>query len=326
VLRHVLDHLPPETHPDLLVGAGSVDDAGVFRLDEKTGLIQTVDFFPPIVDDPYDFGTIAAANALSDVYAMGGRPVTALNVVCFPSDDLPAEGMMGILRGGADKLHEAGAVVAGGHTVDDRELKYGLAITGIVDPGAILTKAGARPGDALVLSKPLGTGLLTTALKQERLEREVLGAITRSMARLNAGAVEALAGFHPHAVTDVTGNGLLGHALEMARAGGVTLVVDPERLPLLPSLPESARPEFASGGTGHNREYVGEQVSWEEDAAEPLRLVLFDPQTSGGLLVALPADEAEPCVEAMRSKGCASAARIGLVMEAGSRALVVRRT
>lgn len=323
MLRQALEKLPPETHPELLIGASAADDAGVYRLDERTGLIQTVDFFTPVVDDPYDFGRIAAANALSDVYAMGGRPLTALNILCFPSGDLPPEVMTAILAGGGDKVREAGAVVAGGHTVDDKELKYGIAVTGIVDPRKVLKKKGARPGDALVLSKPVGTGLLTTALKQGRLDDELLEEITESMAALSAPVAEEFLHYTVHAVTDVTGNGLLGHAFEMAEAGAVTFILDPGRIPLFTGLPALAVGEFAPGGTARNREYVGDALARNIAVDESMERILFDPQTSGGLLVAVPENEAGEFAGRIADRGFSKSAIIGRVEERGDHLLLL---
>lgn len=283
------------------------DDAAVYRLDEGTALVQTVDFFPPIVDDPYTFGAIAAANALSDVYAMGGRPILALAIAALPEDLDPAVGAA-IMQGGADKVAEAGAVVAGGHTVVDREPKYGLCVTGLVDPGRVTAKAGARPGDRLLLTKPLGTGLVTTALKWGEGDAADVEAATASMLRLNRRAAELAGTVEVHAATDITGFGLLGHAAEVARHSGVGLRFEAAALPLLPGALGYARRGIAPGGLGRNREHVeaGGYARYAPGVEEGLRLVASDPQTSGGLLIALPpaaaaellrrcADAGEPC-------------------------------
>jgi selenide,water dikinase len=266
------------------------DDAAVYQLDERQALVQTVDFFPPIVDDPYSYGAIAAANALSDIYAMGGRPVLALAIAGFP-EDLDLEIMAAILQGGIDKVAEAGAVVAGGHTVVDREPKYGLCVTGIVDLATMTTKAGAQPGDRLLLTKPLGTGLVTTANKWDEASADDLAAAVASMLHLNRRTAELIANVQVHAVTDITGFGLLGHAAEIARHSGVGLQIEAGALPLLPGALSYARHGIIPGGLKRNRDYLetGGHVSYAASVEEPLRLLLHDPQTSGGLLIALPA-------------------------------------
>ncbi len=289
------------------------DDAGVVRLDDDTALIHTLDFFSPVVDDPFTFGRIAAANALSDVYAMGGTPLSAMNIVCFP-----AGGEMSILReilrGGLDKVREAGALLVGGHSVDDPDIKYGLAVTGVVHPQRILMNAGARPGDRIVLSKPLGTGILATALKRGKATPEMVEAMTASMSRLNRWAAEAASAHGAHGATDVTGFGLLGHAREMAAASGVALRIDTACVPLLPGAPEAAGAGIVPGGTRRNAKHFSCHVEGAS-VPQPLLDLLHDAQTSGGLLVSVPADAAAACAGAMRSAGDASAAVIGEVLE-----------
>ncbi len=303
-----------EPHPDLLVGFDVADDAGVVRLSEDIALIHTLDFFSPVVDDPFTFGQIAAANALSDVYAMGGVPHSAMNIVCFP-----AGGEMSILReilrGGLDKVCEAGALLVGGHSVDDPDIKYGLAVTGLVHPGRILTNAGARPGDRIVLSKPLGTGILATALKNGRATGEMVEAMTRSMSRLNRWAAEAAVAHGAHGATDVTGFGLLGHAREMAAASGVALRIDTASIPLLEGAAEAARNGLVPGGTRRNAKHFSCHVDSASPLPQPFVDMLHDAQTSGGLLVSLPPDGAEECAAAMRSAGDAGATVIGEVLE-----------
>jgi selenide,water dikinase len=284
------------SHPNLLVGLEVSDDAAVYQISPEQALVQTVDFFPPVVDDPYTFGAIAAANALSDIYAMGARPILALAIAAFP-DDLPGAILQAILQGGADKVAEAGAVVAGGHTVVDREPKYGLCVTGLIDPRRVTAKAHAQPGDVLVLTKPLGTGIITTASKRNQVEAAHLEAAIASMLRLNRAAAEiaqslpaTAEGAAIHGATDITGFGLLGHAAEIARNSGVALRVDSASLPLLPGALEYARQGIAPGGLGRNLAFL-EQDSYVRYAApveEALRLLAFDPQTSGGLLFVLP--------------------------------------
>jgi selenide,water dikinase len=276
-------------YPDLLVGLGTPDDAAVYRMSADQAIIATADFFPPIVDDPYTFGAVAAANALSDIYAMGGRPLFALNLAAFP-DDLPVEVITAILRGGGEKVREAGAVIAGGHTVSDREPKYGLAVTGVIHPERIATKAGARPGDRLVLTKALGTGVITTAHKRGEEYPTDLAAAVASMMRLNRSAAEAaLATQTPHAMTDITGFGLLGHAHELAHLSGVALELEYARLPWLPGARRYAQSWTFAGGAERNEDFYGPWVTYAPglDLTPWERRLLHDPQTSGGLLIAL---------------------------------------
>jgi selenide,water dikinase len=275
----------------VLVDQSTLDDAGVFAWGRGEALVQTVDFFTPVVDDPYDYGQVAAANSLSDVYAMGGRPLTALGILCFPDQDLPAEVMRRILRGGADKMKEAGVSIIGGHSVRDRELKFGYSVTGVVERRRILTNAGVRPGDRLMLTKPLGTGILATALKQGLLAPPLIRRLTRGMTTLNRGASEAAVEFRASAATDVTGFGLLGHASQLADASGVTLRLVPSRRWFLPRTLELAGERVKPAGLERNREFYGPGV----DAAgidDTLLDGLYDPQTSGGLLIAVPARRA----------------------------------
>ncbi len=260
-------------------------------------LIQTVDFFTPIVDDPYTFGAIAAVNALSDVYAMGGRPLTAMNILCWPDKDLPADALHALLAGGAAKVAEAGAMLVGGHSVKDKELKYGLAVSGTVSEAGLWTNHGAREGDALVLTKPIGTGVISTALKRDRCPEDVQQAAEVSMLALNAGARDAAAGGTVHACTDVTGFGLLGHAFELARASGVSLVIDAPAVPLLPQALDLAAAGYVPGGAGANRAFVGDALDPGGVAPDLLKL-LVDPQTSGGLLLSLPDADADRLVAA----------------------------
>jgi selenide,water dikinase len=293
------------------------DDAGVFRLRDDLAIVNTVDFFTPIVDDPYTFGAIAATNSLSDVYAMGGEPKTALNVVCFPQKDLDREILVEILRGGVEKADEAGVAVVGGHTVDDPEVKYGMAVTGVIDPRRVVRNVGAAPGDELLLSKPLGTGILATALKREKLGGKAYEAAVRSMATLNKGAAEAMLRYDVHAATDVTGFGLLGHAHEMAFGSGVTLEIEAEALPLLPDLDRLVADGHLTGGCKRNRAYLEGKVSVAATVITPLREAAYDPQTSGGLLISLPAVQAASLLADLRRSGLESARRIGRVVAYG---------
>jgi len=287
-LTRALNALPLRSDPRLIVGRETFDDAGVFVLSDDLALVQTVDFFAPIVDDPYVFGQIAAANALSDVYAMGGEPLTALNIVGFPSGKLPLEVLTEILRGGQDKVHEAGAFIVGGHTIIDDELKYGLAVTGRVHPQRILSNANAVVGDRLVLTKPLGTGILATAAKQDEIGTADVAALYASMCKLNVQASRAALAVGARAATDVTGFGLLGHALHIATASHVTIVVDAERVPALSGAREAWARGIRTGGADRNATYLEPLVAWGR-TIEAIRALLIDPQTSGGLLVAVPA-------------------------------------
>jgi selenide, water dikinase len=278
--------------PRVLVDASTLDDAGVFALGRGTTLVQTVDFFTPIVDDPYDFGRIAAANSLSDVYAMGGKPITALGLVAFPDDRLPLDVLGEVLRGGDAVMRAAGVAVVGGHSVRDKELKFGYAVTGIVERRHLLTNAGARPGDRLVLTKPLGTGILSTALKRELLPTALARRLTRGMVALNRAAAECAVEFGARAATDVTGFGFLGHASQMADASGVTFRVTPSAAWLLPRVAEFACDGVVPGGLERNREFYAPRVAAGNVDASLLS-ALYDPQTSGGLLLSVPARRLE---------------------------------
>jgi selenide,water dikinase len=289
-LSQALAALPHRTDPRLIVGRETFDDAGVFVLSEDFALVQTVDFFAPIVDDPYLFGQIAAANALSDIYAMGGEPLTALNIVGFPSGKLPLEVLTEILRGGQDKVHEAGALVVGGHTIIDEELKFGLSVTGRADPRHLLTNAGAAVGDRLVLTKPLGTGILATAAKQDRLAPDLRDRLLASMTTLNAHASRAALKLGSRCATDITGFGLLGHANHIARASEKTLRIDARRVPLLGGTREAWEAGVRTGGAERNESYLRPLVDWGR-SSEGDRAVLIDPQTSGGLLVSISPDK-----------------------------------
>lgn len=290
VLRPLQDIFPAARYPDVLVGLSPGDDAAVYRLSDDLALVATVDFFTPVVDDPYQYGAVAAANALSDVYAMGARPVFALNICCLATC-LPPETIIAVLRGGADKVAEAGAVIVGGHSVDDKEPKYGLAVIGMVHPQRALTKAGARPGDLLVLTKPLGVGLITTALKQNQARPDHLAAAVASMLELNAVAAERVQAVGAHACTDVTGFSLLGHGAEVAEKSGVQIRLRADDVPLLPGARECADAGIFPGGTTRNERGFGAQVQFDAAVPASLRRALFTPETSGGLLAAIPAAE-----------------------------------
>jgi selenide,water dikinase len=285
-LRSVMERVLPATNARVLVGYGDSDDAGVYLLRDDLGLVQTVDFFTPIVDDPYDFGRIAATNALSDVYAMGGRPLSALNIVAFP-EDLDLAILAQILEGGANVARNAGVAILGGHTIKDAEPKYGMAVTGIVDPRRIVTNAGARIGDALVLTKPLGTGILTTARKRDAIAPEDLDEAVAAMTTLNDRAAEAMLAAGAHAATDITGFGLLGHAENMARASRVRLIFDSTAMPFMKRVLELIAGGIVPGGTRHNAQTHATFTDFAPSVPEEVRIGLSDAQTSGGLLISI---------------------------------------
>ena len=341
----MLSRLPRQIDTNVLVGFDTYDDAGVYRLTDELAMVQTVDIVTPIADDPYVFGQIAAANSISDVYAMGGRPVSALSIVCFPAND-EVSTLEQILRGGLDKMMEAGCTIIGGHSIRDEELKFGYAVTGVIHPERVWRNFGARAGDALLLTKPLGTGVIATALKQGKAREEAVAAANASMTRLNRAAAEALhenaaeadkaaakdaapalrdgatktAGAalkdsSPiHAVTDVTGFGLLGHAREMAAASGVSFEIDSQRIEFLTGAMEAARGGFLAGGLKNNREFVADCVAFEPAVSAEIRDLLFDPQTSGGLLVSIAPEAADAALAALERRGV-HARVIGRVVE-----------
>jgi selenide,water dikinase len=309
----VVQDLPRFDHPDLIVGAEGFSDAGVYRLRDDLLLLQSVDFFPPLVDDPFQFGQIAAANSLSDIYAMGGRPVTALNIVGFPDDQLELQILGEILRGGADRVQQAGAVIAGGHTVRDTEIKYGLSVTGVATPEELITNQGARPGDVLVLSKPLGTGFVTTAFKAKRCDEEIIAAAAESMATLNAAASQAARAVGVTAATDITGFGLAGHASELAQASDVTVVIELGRLPLLPGARDLAAQGNKTRASASNREFVQPLLHIDPKADALLLEFVFDAQTSGGLLISVAEDRSEELIDRARQAGATATCRVGYV-------------
>ena len=316
-LSRALAALPVMSDPRLLVGRETFDDAGVFRVSDDLALVQTVDFFAPIVDDPYDFGQIAAANALSDVYAMGGQPLTALNIVAFPTKDLPLEVLTRILAGGQDKVHEAGALVVGGHTVIDTELKYGLAVTGRAHPDFLLTNAEAKPGDQLILTKPIGNGILATAAKRGQLPAEEQTAMLEAMKTLNGVASRVALALGVRCATDITGFGLLGHMSHIARASKVTLRIELDSIPIFPRVREAVRAGFVTDGSKRNAEYLRDLVLWKEGSDED-RAILYDPQTSGGLLVCISRARAADYLSRV-----AGSVMIGEVIERGEVAIEV---
>lgn len=304
VLRPLTATFGADATTELLVGLGHADDAAVYRLNDEQAIVATTDFFPPVVDDPYTFGAIAAANSLSDIYAMGGDPLFCLNLVGFP-EDLDPEILTDILRGGAEKVREAGAVIAGGHSVTDHEPKYGLAAIGLAHPDRIFTKGGVLPGDSLLLTKPIGTGVITTAAKEEQADPADLAAAIESMMRLNAAAMRALRtlGKDLHACTDITGYGLLGHGWEMAEQSGVALHIHADAVPLLPGARAYAAGGFVPGGTGRNRAAVEPHTRWAGAIDEVTRILLCDPQTSGGLFAAVAPATAERALIALTDAG-----------------------
>lgn len=315
--------LPTFEDANLVVGPEDFSDAGVYRLRDDLLIVQSVDFFPPLVDDPFTFGQIAAANSISDIYAMGGRPTTVMNVVGFPDDKLPLSVLGDILRGGGEKVREAGAVVVGGHTVRDVEIKFGLSVTGIVEPEKLFTNREAQPGEALVLTKPLGTGFVTTAFKAQKCPDAAIEAAVASMAQLNVIGRDAAYACGASAVTDITGFGLAGHANELAQASGVTVVVQAGRLPEIPDALKLAAAGFMTRASASNRSFAestlridGQPDRWQQE-------LLFDAQTSGGLLISVAADRAEELAQLAREAGAEHACVIGRVEERQDASLVV---
>ena len=316
-LSEVLAPLPASKDARLLVGRETFDDAGVFLLSDDVALVQTVDFFAPIVDDPYDFGQIAAANALSDVYAMGGQPLTALNIVAFPTGELPLAVLTEILRGGQDKVHEAGAHIVGGHSVTDTELKYGLSVTGRAHPSFLLTNAGATPGDSLILTKPVGNGILATALKRQMIGEDIAASMIAQMKKLNGEASRAALSVKSRCATDVTGFGLLGHASHIARASNVTLRIDSQAVRILDGAADAWARGASNDGMKRNQKYLEPLVQWNTPN-DFTRSVLCDPQTSGGLLIAVPRDRVQQYLSRVEGSF-----EIGNVVERESVAIVV---
>lgn len=322
-LSSVLSQLPGFDDPAMLVGSEGFSDSGVYLVAEDLAIVQSVDFFSPIVGDPRTFGRIAATNALSDVYAVGAAPKTALNILTCPQDEPGPEAIRDILLGASDAVRDAGGVVLGGHSLRDEEVKFGLAVTGVVNPARMLTNAGARPGDRLVLTKPLGVGMTMGAARRGDVDQALYDHAVASMTHLNAGASRAGVESGAHAMTDVTGYALGGHAFELAQASGVTIALDLDALPLLPGVHAVIRDENLPGAVATNRAYVG-------DALEPCELgyeqnaILFDPQTSGGLLIAVPEDRADELVARCRDYGCLAAAVVGEAEERSAYALRCR--
>ncbi len=306
--------LPVISHPNLLVGIETSDDAGVYKLSDDVALVQTLDFFTPIVNDPYHFGRIASANALSDVYAMGGKPLTAMNIVCFPISDMPKDILKEILQGGLEKIREANAVLVGGHSVDDQELKYGLSVTGIVHPDKILTNKDARVGDQLILTKPVGTGIIATAIKGKLASQKALDTMIEVAATLNDKASQIMLKYETHACTDVTGFGLGGHLLEMTRAGHVEIAIHAEKIPIMSEAKEYALMGLIPAGSYATKHFCEQSVEIKPHVETVLTDLIFDPQTSGGLLISIAPDQAVACLKELRDEGIESAEIIGEVI------------
>jgi selenide,water dikinase len=326
-LAEILNKFSSETDANVLVGLKTSDDAGVFQLTEEIALVQTVDFITPISDDPYIFGQVAAANSLSDVYAMGGRPITALNLCCFPGSGIDNQVLEAILRGGLDKLKEAGAALIGGHTVKDDELKYGLSVTGIVHPKKYVTNSRARPGDQLILTKPIGTGVIIGAVRSGKLSKDVLDRAIQDMVRLNKSACEAMLQFEVHACTDITGFGLAGHSLEVAKASNVGLTIDFVSLPHYPEALELIRTGVTTRMTPLNRQLVASFFKCAPEIRPEEEGLCYDPQTSGGLLISLPQSQAKLLLEKLKGQGLTQAAIIGEIFASAKPELrLVRKT
>ena len=312
--------IPPD--PNLIVGIETADDAGVYRLADDLALVQTVDFFTPIVDDPFDYGRIAALNSINDVWAMGGTPVTALAVTCFPKKGVSFDILAEIMRGGLHVLKEQGVALVGGHSVDNQQIMFGYAVTGTIDPRRVVTNRGARAGDALVLTKPVGTGVVSTGIKFGKAPEEVVRASLQTMLLAGREAAREMVGAGAHAATDVTGFALLGHAWEMARASGVTLDIEAARVPLIPGALALAAAGLLTSGDRTNRAYVGDDAALGGGVSKELASLLFDPQTAGGLLISLPAERAPALVERLRQT-YPDAAVIGRARARGPHLLVV---
>lgn len=318
-LDRALCGLEIPTNPNVIVGLDRADDAGVYRISDELAIIQTVDFFTPIVDDPYDFGQIAAANALSDIYAMGGVPKTAMNLVGFPLEEMDISILRQVIQGGLDKMKEADVVLVGGHSVADLELKYGLAATGFVHPQKVLTKKALQPGDRLLLTKPLGTGVVNTAIKGGIAPEAVVVAVTRLMAALNKTAAEVMTRFPVHACTDVTGFGLLGHLAEMIAGSGCGLRLESQRIPILPEAREYAAMGLLPAGAFKNKEFRLRMVGFAPTVDPIVQDLLFDPQTSGGLVISVDHGSAAALLQALKDSGVSESAMIGEVVAGGEK-------
>ena len=323
MLGHALEGLSRPIDENLLVGIETADDAGVYKLTSDLALVQTVDFITPIVDDPYLFGQIAAANSISDIYAMGGRPLTVMNILCFPINKLDSKALGLILKGGQDKATEAGAVLVGGHTVDDDQLKYGMSVTGIVHPEKVLRNSTAKLGDKLILTKPLGTGIISTAIKKRKASLQAEEEICRSMTQLNKIAAEEMQNFAVHACTDITGFGLIGHGWEMAKGSGLGLKIRASQVPIFEEALPLAKKGILTRGDRTNREYVQGNYTIDESISKEVVHVLFDPQTSGGLLISISPDQADALLKKLWERGITAARIIGEVIDKAGQIVVV---
>lgn len=311
------------SHPDLLVGNDTGDDAAVYRLDKNTAIIVTVDFFTPITDDPYEFGVIAAANSLSDVYAMGGKPLVALNIVGFPAE-LAVDMLGDVLKGGYDKAAEAGCLIVGGHTVDDSEPKYGLSVVGLIEPGKEVSNANAQPGDVLVLTKPIGTGIITTGCKQGITPDDILKNAVDVMATLNKGAAEAMMRVGINSCTDITGFGLMGHLRGMTRGSKVGAIINASDVPVLPGVWDLLEKNVVPGGTFRNMNGVEDSVDWDESLTDQQRLLMCDAQTSGGLLISVTKDKVEKLLSELKISGVETRVIVGEITAANSGRILVK--
>lgn len=321
-MAQVLRHLPKFEDKSVIVGLDGSDDAGVYKINDEEAVILTMDFFTLVVDEPYEFGQVAAANALSDIYAMGGRPVTALNVVCFP-ECLPIDILIDILKGGGDKVKEAGAVIIGGHTVEDDEPKYGLSVMGRVHPDKVITNGGARPGDALILTKPLGLGIINTGIKAGLVEEDTIKRVVEIMSYLNKDACDAMLKMGVKGCTDITGFGLLGHGMEMAKASGVTLEIKSDSLPIIKESVDLAKMGIIPAGAYKNKEFVEEQVRFKNAINKEIEDILYDPQTSGGLLIAVEEKSSKKLLKLLKENNKTEFALIGKVKEKEDYSIII---
>ncbi len=323
-LEKVLKDFPVPVDPNVLISIESSDDAAVYRINETTAIIQTVDFFTPIVDDPYAFGAIAAANALSDIYAMGGKPLFALNIVGFPDNRLPVEVLQSILKGASDKAKEAGISILGGHTVEDTEPKFGMTVTGIIDPAKVLSNSNAQPGDALILTKPIGTGIISTGIKRGLVSKETESLVIAIMSLLSRVVAEVMSNFPVNACTDITGFGLLGHLKEMVVGSGVVAEILGSKIPLIEGVRELAANNIIPGGTINNIDYVNDVVSWEDGISNAEKAIYCDAQTSGGLLISIPQQVLEPFLKTLHENGIKDAVAIGKIVSKGVGKIILK--
>lgn len=322
-LSQVLCQIPKIKDENLLVGLDTSDDAAVYKLDNEKAIIQTLDFFTPVVDDPYMFGQIAAANSLSDVYAMGGTPILALNIVCFPNC-LPLDILTQILKGGGDKVKEAGALLVGGHTVEDDEPKYGLSVTGLIHPDEVKSNSGSKPGDLLIITKPLGLGILNTAIKADLLSQNIIEEAIKVMSTLNKIAAEGMIKFRANSCTDITGFGLLGHANEMAKASEVTFIIESEKIPIIDGAIEKAKMGLIPAGAYRNAEYLKDSIIFQKQIKTHIKDILFDPQTSGGLLISIDKENAKGLLEFYHNNLTTDFSIIGEVIEKKDKSIIIK--